>query len=73
MCQLTLPPPTPMPDGPFTVTVSDASGAMFEVVFPDYRGELPHDANILGCSFEGSSELLCNLLAGAMRVYLGRQ
>lgn len=66
---MTAPPPAVQPDGPFTVTVSDKDGKMFEVVFPDYTAQLPDDAPVLGTA--GCYELLANLLSGAMRVFLG--
>lgn len=66
---MTMPPPAPRPEGPFTVTVSDSSGKMFEATFPDYTGELPPDAMILGTC--GCNEVLANLLAGALKTFLG--
>lgn len=69
VCLMTMPPPVEQQAGPFTVTVSDSKGKMFEVVFPDYTGVLPEDAGILATV--GCYELLANLLTGAMRVYLG--
>lgn len=66
---MTLPPPARQADGPFTVTVADQHGKMFEVTFPDYTGELPPNDAVLGST--GCRELLVNLLTGAMRVFLG--
>lgn len=66
---MTMPPAQPLPKGPFTVTISDENGKMFEVIFPDYTGDLPEDAAVLGTI--GCYELLANLLSGAMRVFLG--
>lgn len=42
---------------------------MFEVEFPDYRGELPPEVPVLGSTH--SDHLLVNLLTGALRVFLG--
>jgi hypothetical protein len=69
VCVVTLPPPAPKPEGPFTVTVSDPTGKLFEVVFPDYTGEISADQAVLGSTFD--RHVLANLLAGSMRVFLG--
>lgn len=60
--------PTP-PDGPFTITISDKNGKMFEVEFPDYRGNLPEGASLLGTA--GCERLTVNLLTGALRAFEG--
>lgn len=67
---VTMPPPAEQPKGPFTVTISNEDGKMFEVVFPDYLGNLPPDAFILGTAGYGDG-LLVNLLSGALRVFAG--
>jgi hypothetical protein len=61
--------PKEQPPGPFTVTISDASGKMFEAVFPDHTGDLPPTASILGTA--SCSDLAVNLLAGALRAFAG--
>ena len=70
VCVVNMPPPEPRPEGPFTVTVSDKDGKLFEAVFPDYTGVLADDANIMGAA-PFDSHVLVNLLAGSMRVFLG--
>lgn len=57
------------PEGPFTVTVTSKDGKMFEVEFPDFTGELPENACALATT--GCYEVLANLLAGALRTFLG--
>lgn len=69
VCLMTMPPQASLPNGPFTVTVSDENGKMFEVIFPDYTGELSPDAAVLGTA--GCNHLLANLLSGALKVFLG--
>lgn len=72
VAEITMPPLPELPPGPFTVTVANAEGAMWEVVFPDYTGEVPTDQYVLGQAGPGTPELLVNLLTGALRLYLGR-
>jgi hypothetical protein len=69
VCFLTLPPETDLPKGPFTVTVSDSEGKMFEVTFSDHTGNVPGDHNVLGTV--GCYGVLANLLAGMTRIYFG--
>lgn len=69
VCTMTMPPLPEPPKGPFTVTVSDGEGKMFEVTFPDHTGVLPEEDPVLGTV--GCYEVLANLLAGAMKVFLG--
>jgi len=52
--------------GPYTVTVSDRYGKMFEVTFPDYLGVLPPNAPVRGTV--GEQHVLANLLSGAIHV-----
>ncbi len=60
------------PDGPFTVTIANADGKLFEATFPNYSGELPRDAAILGTGgIPHVERLIVNLLAGALRAFAG--
>ena len=60
------------PSGPFTVTISDADGKMFEVTFPDATGDLPDDAPMLGTAgVPNVDKLIANLMAGAIRAFIG--
>jgi hypothetical protein len=64
-----LPERLPPPQGPFTVTVSGADGKLFEAIFPDHTGILPPSTTVLGTTQCGG--VLANLLAGALRTFLG--
>lgn len=68
--EMELPAPEAPPKGPFTVSVAGPDGPMFEVVFPDHRGDLPPGASVLGTA--GQTEVLVDLLTGALRVFAGR-
>jgi hypothetical protein len=69
---ITLGPLPPMPDGPFTVTIADARGTMFCVVFPDASGELPPDHNVRGTAGDVMQQLVVNLLTSFIRIFAGR-
>lgn len=60
----------PLPNGPFTVTVANEDGKLFEVTFPDHTGVLPAGGLSLGTT--GTAELLVNLFTGALRISSGR-
>lgn len=66
---MTKPPQDPFPDGPFTVTISNADGAMFEVTFRDASGVHNEGDGVLAT--QDCFPLLANLLTGALRVFLG--
>lgn len=60
------------PAGPFTVTISDADGKMFEVVFPDATGDLPEGATMLGTAgIPNVRALVANLMGSAIREFIG--
>lgn len=59
-----------LPDGPFTVTVSNKDGKIYEAVFPDASGNLPPGTPILGTT--RVADLMVNLLTGLLRVSSGR-
>lgn len=60
-----------LPDGPFTVTISNAEGKIYEAEFPDASGDLPPTAVVMGTV--GVSDLMVNLLTGMLRICSGRQ
>lgn len=62
--------PPPLPDGPFTVTISNCGGKIYEAEFPDASGDFPPGAMVLGSV--GVSELMVNLLTGMLRICSGR-
>ena len=61
--------PVDPPEGPFKVTISSEHGVMFEVEFPDFTGQLPQNGFMTGTV--GCDHILANLLAGALRTFLG--
>lgn len=63
------PPELPLPEGPYTVTVTDAHGKLWEGVFPE-SGDLPADANLLATGGPGMPRLIVNLLTGALRAFI---
>lgn len=67
-----MPPPQEWPAGPFMVTISDKSGKMCEVVFPDHTGILPENTPVMGTAgIPNVERLYANLLAGAIRTFAG--
>lgn len=60
----------PLPIGPFTVTISNEDGKIYEAVFPDASGNLPSDAYVTGTA--GVSDLMVNLMTGMLRISSGR-
>lgn len=66
---MTAPPPAEMPKGPFTVTIADPNGKMFEVTFPDHHGDPQPNDQVLGTV--GCCELFVDLLTGALRIAAG--
>jgi hypothetical protein len=60
------------PSGPFTVTISDADGVMWQATFPDSTGVLPPDAIVRGTGgIKFGHALLANILSGAIRAFMG--
>jgi len=62
--------PAHLPAGPFTVTISDKNGKLYEAIFPDASGDLPASAMVMGTV--GVTELMVNLLTGMLRITSGR-
>lgn len=67
-----LPSPAPLPPGPFTVTISDTNGKMWDFPFSSAAGDMADDAYLMGTAGDGMIELAVNLLTGALRAVAGR-
>lgn len=62
-------PPEYRVTAPFTVTISDARGKLYEATFPDITGDLLPDTPVLGTV--GTGPVVINLLTGMLRVVGG--